>query len=65
MKSSDGVLSPQLFFKKPFGENVEGLSHCGDKIYVIETAVQNTISRIRGFAAFFSGNKSVRCSSTP
>ena len=31
---------PDFIDKKPFGENVEGLSHCGDKSYVVETAVQ-------------------------
>ena len=32
--------SPTVFQKEPFGENVEGLSHCGDESCVIETAVQ-------------------------
>src|SRR5208283_512889 len=32
--------APTVFREKPFGENVEGLSHCGDKSYAIETGVQ-------------------------
>jgi hypothetical protein len=30
-------VAPTFFRKKPFGENVEGLSHCGDKSYANET----------------------------
>ena len=33
-------VTPTIFQKKPFGENVEGLSHCGDESCVIESAVQ-------------------------
>ena len=29
--------TPTIFRKKPFGEYVEGLSHCGDEVYAIET----------------------------
>jgi hypothetical protein len=29
-----------LWNRKPFGQNVEGLSHCGDKSCVNELAVQ-------------------------
>ena len=32
--------SPRLKLDKPFGENVEGLSHCGDESYIIEAAIQ-------------------------
>jgi hypothetical protein len=32
--------APTLFQKKPFSENVEGLSHCGDESCAIETLVQ-------------------------
>ena len=40
-KSSNGVLSPRLFFrKKPFGKNVEGLSYFRDESYAVELAVQ-------------------------
>lgn len=33
-------VAPTFFRNEPFGENVEGLSHCGDKSYVVEHAVQ-------------------------
>jgi hypothetical protein len=33
-------VAPTVFRRKPFGENVEGLFHCGIEIYVIEAAVQ-------------------------
>ena len=31
---------PDFFRNEPFGENVEGLSHCGGESYAIEYAVQ-------------------------
>jgi hypothetical protein len=31
---------PTIFSDQPFGEDVEGLSHCGDESYAFETAVQ-------------------------
>src|SRR5579871_672015 len=33
-------VAPTFCREKPFGENVEGLSHCGDKSYAFEAAVQ-------------------------
>ena len=46
------ILSPRLFFRnEPFGENVEGLSHFGDKSCVVERQFKHTISRIRRFAS--------------
>ena len=33
-------VSPTIFQTKPFGQQVEGLSHCRDKTYVIESPVQ-------------------------
>ena len=33
-------VAPTILRNEPFGENVEGLSHCGDETYVIESAVQ-------------------------
>jgi hypothetical protein len=33
-------VTPMIFQNNPFGENVEGLSYCGNKSCVIESAVQ-------------------------
>ena len=33
-------LAPTFLRNEPFGENVEGLSHCGDKSCVVERVVQ-------------------------
>ena len=33
-------LPSTIWNRKPFGENVEGLSYCGAKSYVVESAVQ-------------------------
>ena len=38
--ASSNLVAPTFFRKKPFGENVEGLSHYWAKSYVIETPVQ-------------------------
>ena len=41
VRSEVQILSPRLLSEmKPFGENVEGLSHCGDESYVVEPQVQ-------------------------
>src|SRR5262249_54274724 len=37
---SSNPVAPTFFQRRPFGGNVEGPSHCGNKIYVIQTAVQ-------------------------
>ena len=32
-KFNSRPVAPTIFLEKPFGENVEGLSHCGDRSY--------------------------------
>jgi hypothetical protein len=39
-KLGSNPVAPTFFRKKPFGENVEGRSHCGDKSCAVERAVQ-------------------------
>src|SRR5262245_46872753 len=39
-KFSSRPVAPTIFLEKPFDENVEELSHCGDEVCVFEAAVQ-------------------------
>jgi hypothetical protein len=41
--------APTFLQIEPFGENVEGLSLCGDEVYVAQTAVQT--NRVEDLAA--------------
>jgi hypothetical protein len=34
------LVAPTIFRNKPFGQQVEGLSHCGDETCAFERAVQ-------------------------
>lgn len=36
-KFNSRLVAPTILRNEPFGENVEGLSHCGDQSYAIET----------------------------
>jgi hypothetical protein len=42
---------PTIYRKKPFGENVEGLSHFADKSCIHDLQFKQTISRMRRFVA--------------
>ena len=39
-KFNSRLVAPTFFRNEPFGENVEGLSHCGDESCAVEPAVQ-------------------------
>ena len=45
--ASSNLVTPTVCQKKPFGENVEGLSHCGNESYIIEAGVQKLSPRTR------------------
>jgi hypothetical protein len=48
-------VAPTIFLKKPFGQQAEGLSHCGDKTCAVERAVQTEDFEDSTFCVVVSG----------
>jgi len=45
-KSNNRLLAPTFFRNEPFGENVEGLSHCGNQSYNSELVFDSNLAML-------------------